>query len=98
MKELSKKEEEEVKQIFKKTEDIEKESTLSWDGGNLVVKIPQEICDFLGINEQNRFEKSILWKIKENTDGTIEKTFDVIKRIKKRKIRKNGKKKTPDTK
>jgi len=88
---LIKQEKRDVKKILEKEEVIEREATLSWDGTNLLLRLPKEIADYLNVNKENRFEKSILFKIREKTDGSIEKTFQIIKRTKKRKY---GKKKT----
>ena len=83
---LTKEEKKEVVETIKKQEVLEKESIISWDGtGTFSLKIPKEMIEYFGINEKNRFEKSVLFRIEENPDGTIKKTFDIIKRVKKRR-------------
>ncbi len=86
---LNKKEVEEIKSLVDQKEVIEREVALLWDGSNIMVKFPKEISKFLGLNEKNRMNKSLLLRIKENPDGGIDKSFEIIQRIKKRKIR-NG--------
>jgi hypothetical protein len=84
---LNSKEEDELLKDIKHSEIIEKESSLSWDGVNLITRIPKEIADYLKINMDNRFDKSIVFKI-EDKDGIITKGFDIIDRTKPKK--KNG--------
>ncbi len=96
---LSKEEKKEVKSFIRPEEIIEGETALAWDGKNIMIRIPRDVANYFGIHEKNRFEKMILFRVREHPDGTIEKTFDIIKREKpKRKIKKNGKKKTPTKK
>ena len=84
-----------VQKEINRFEEIEKEAILSWDGNNFLIRIPNEIIDYLGIKKEDRFKKSLLFKLKEEKDGTVKKTFDIIPRTKKRKIRKkNVRKKT----
>jgi hypothetical protein len=76
--------EEEIKELLKGTtneERIEKESAISWDGRNLMIRIPKEIADYLKINEKNRFEKSFKFEIKIDKDN-IQKTFEITERTK----------------
>ena len=91
MKVLSKKEEGEIKELLNREKSIEKEATILWDGSSFSVKLPKEIADAFNINEKNRIEKSILFKLKESTNG-IETSFTIVPRTKKRKLRKNDKK------
>lgn len=84
---------EEENELFKREDDeelIEKESSFSWDGRSLIIRFPKEIADFLGIDKENRLEKSINFKVTQK-DDVITKTFEIIKRT--RPKRKNGNKK-----
>ncbi len=63
------------------------EASLSWDGRNILVRIPKEISEYLKINEENRFKKNIKFIIEIKKDLII-KTFDIVDRTKpKRKIK-----------
>jgi len=64
---------------------IEKEASLSWDGRNIIVRIPKEISDYLNLNEENRFEKNIKFSVEINGDES-KKTFDVVKRNKPKRL------------
>jgi hypothetical protein len=81
---------EEKERLLKKLsnyEKIEKEVSLSWDGSNLILRLPKEVADYLNVNKDNRFTKSLKFIIEENKDG-IRKQFDIIERkTPKRKIR-----------
>lgn len=89
---LTKEEEEELLGSVSGKEEIIKESSISWDGLNLLVRIPKEIAKYLGLDEKNRFEKNLKFVITEE-NGKVEKRFDVVERLKpKRSFRKNGKK------
>ncbi len=90
---LEKGEEEELLKGLKKEETIKKEVSFSWDGSNLIVRFPKEIADFLNLNKENRFEKSIRFTVNQKEDGTIEKTFDIVDRQKPIRKMKNATKK-----
>ena len=89
---LTKDEEKDVNKLLNNREIIEREATLAWDGTNILLRLPKDIANYLDITKENRFEKSILFKIKELSESKAETVFEVINRIKKRKI--HGKKKT----
>ena len=90
MKGLSKKEEEEIKENLSQEKSINREVTILWDGSSFSIKLPKDFVEYFGINEKNRLEKSLLFKIKESSTG-VETTLKVVPRTKKRKIRKNVK-------
>ncbi|MEK6927097.1 MAG: hypothetical protein AABX11_01560 [Nanoarchaeota archaeon] len=94
---LNKEEEKAFRKYVTNEDCIQKESSLSWDGSNLIVRIPKEMAEYLDLTEKNRFTKSILFKIKEK-EGQIIKTFEVIDRTKQRKIRKEKHDKQKTTK
>lgn len=76
--------EDEIKKLISEVvrgEVIEKESAISWDGRNLIIRIPREIADFLEINEKNRFEKNFKFKITANEDE-IKQEFNIVSRTK----------------
>lgn len=54
--------EKELKKIISITGDIERISTLSYDGKNLLSRIPKEICDFLDLKKGNKMH----WLVNEN--------------------------------
>jgi hypothetical protein len=60
---------------------IEKESAISWDGRNLIIRIPREISDYLKIDEKNRFEKNFKFKITSIKNET-RKEFEIVERTK----------------
>lgn len=60
---------------------LEKESAISWDGRNLIIRIPREIADVLKINEKNRFKKNFKFIIEEKGGKRIQ-TFDITERTK----------------
>lgn len=82
---------EDAKKLFSGTnhnETIEKEASISWDGRNILVRIPKEISEYLNLNKENRFEKNIKFMINIKRDS-VEKSFDIINRSKpKRKVKK----------
>ncbi len=88
---LKKQEARELLSSLDDSEVIEREVSISWDKRNLLVRIPKEICGYLGLNEKNRFEKNILFSIVEK-DKKVVKTFDVVDRSTPKK--KHGNKKT----
>lgn len=76
--------EEEITELLKGTtneERIEKESAISWDGRNLIIRIPKEIADYLKITEKNRFEKSFKFEIKLENNN-VQKIFEITERTK----------------
>jgi len=85
--------EEEMRELLKgvnNEEVLEKESAISWDGRNLIIRIPREITDFFNIDEHNRFQKSFKFKITSNEKQTI-REFDIVERTKpKKENKKNG--------
>lgn len=90
---LSKKEEDKLLKGLEASEKIEKEASLSWDGTNLLVRLPKELSEFLDLNEKNRFKKQIKFIVEEK-EGEVKKTFEVVERTKpKRKLNKNVKSK-----
>jgi len=60
---------------------IEKESAISWDGRNLIIRIPREIADYLKLDEKNRFEKNFKFKITSNEKETKQE-FEIVSRNK----------------
>ena len=60
---------------------LEKESAISWDGRNLIIRIPREIADVLKINEKNRFKKNFKFIIDEK-DGKRIQSFEITDRNK----------------
>ena len=60
---------------------LEKESAISWDGRNLIIRIPREISDILKINEENRFKKNFKFIIDEK-DGKRIQSFEITDRNK----------------
>jgi len=76
---LTKTEEEELFQEIEGGEKIEKEVSLSWDGKNLMLRLPKEICHFLDLTSKNRFKKNFRFIIEEK-DGKIEKSFELVER------------------
>jgi hypothetical protein len=74
---LSNKEEKELLQKIEGIERIEKEVSLSWDGRNLMLRLPKDISGFLELNEKNRHKKSFKFII-EAKDGKVEKKFDIV--------------------
>ncbi len=88
---LTESEKERFLKLMKTGEEIEREVNISWDGSNLLIRIPKEIADYLGINKDNRFENKIKFTIKEMPEG-VEKRFEIVKRSEpKRKWRKKKK-------
>jgi len=73
-------------------DEIRREASLSWDGRNIIVRIPKEIAEYLDLNEENRFEKNIRFTVEINGDDSI-KTFDIVKRIKPKRLIKDETKK-----
>ena len=71
------------------TEVVEKESAIAWDGKNLVIRMPKEIAEYIKINKENRFEKSIKFRI-ENKEGIKTQTFEIVQRTKPQRKTKNG--------
>jgi len=58
--------EEELKDLIKEPNaDIDKISSISSDGRNLLIRIPKEIVDFLRLNKGDRFRWLISSKTKE---------------------------------
>ncbi len=85
---LKKGEKEVLKKELSNDEKIHKESALSWDGSNLLVRIPNDIANYLGLTEKNRFEKNLKFIIEEK-EGKIQKLFEITDRNKpKRKTKK----------
>ncbi len=60
---------------------LEKESAISWDGRNLIIRIPKEIAEILDINEKNRFKKNFKFLIDEK-EGKRTLTFEITQRTK----------------
>lgn len=71
------------------SEILEKESALSWDGRNLIVRIPKEIADVLRIDKENRFKKNFRFLIDEK-EGKKTCSFEIVERTK--PIKENTKK------
>lgn len=88
---LNKKEEDELLGSAVGKEEIVKDSSISWDGLNLLVRIPKEIARYLDINEGDRFKKNLRFIITEE-NGKIEKRFEIIERTNPRRRSKNDKK------
>ncbi len=88
MGELTKKEEERLLSHIGDGEIIEREVALSWDGKNLVLRLPKDIADYFQVNENNRFTKNVKFLVEEK-EGKIIKEFDIVNRTKpKREITK----------
>ena len=60
---------------------LEKESAISWDSRNLIIRIPKEIVDILRINKDNRFKKNFRFVIDEKEGKRIQ-TFEITERTK----------------
>lgn len=60
-------------------EKIDREVSLSWDGKNLLIRLPKDIAEYLGVNDKNRFKKKIKFVIEEK-GGVVIKTFDAVDR------------------
>lgn len=88
---LKKNEREELFRALHGHEIIEKEVFLSWDGSNLILRLPKDIASYLGINKNNRFKKAIKFRIEEGEEN-IKKEFDVVDRDKPKRKTKNEKK------
>ena len=87
---LTEKDDLEVLKEIEGTERIDLSSSLSWDGKNLLIRIPKEVSDFLKINKKNRFKKKFRFIIEEK-DGKIERSFEITDREEpKRKIKKKN--------
>lgn len=74
----------EIRELLKEvsgTDKFEKESAISWDNRNLIIRIPKEITDILGINEANRFKKNFKFIIDEK-DGKKIYSFEIVERTK----------------
>ncbi len=56
--------EDELKELMQPKADIEKISTLSWDGNNLLTRIPKDIKQELGLEKGNKLRWLV--KVKEN--------------------------------
>ncbi len=82
-----------IKKSLEEGEIIEREVNFSWDGSNLLVRIPKEISQFLNLTKDNRFEYSLKFKIKGFPENSVN-TFEIIKRTTPKKLikKKNGKK------
>jgi len=83
---------EEIKELLKSisgSEKLEKESAISWDGRNLIVRIPREIADIFKIDKNNRFEKNFKFTIEEK-EGKKVQSFEIVERTKPMKEKKNG--------
>ena len=76
---LSKDEEKKLLNSLDDTEVIEQSTSISWDGNNLILRLPKEISDYLGLNKANRFTKKILFRITE-ARGDVKREFEVIER------------------
>jgi hypothetical protein len=76
---LTESEKEEFFKALGRSEIIEKEASISWDGANLLLRLPREIADYLDINEKNRLTKKIIFRIEE-ANGEMKKEFDVKER------------------
>ena len=75
---------------LKGSETLEKESAISWDGRNLIIRVPREIADYLKINEKNRLQKSFKFIIEDNNGERTQK-FEIVERTKPiKKKKKNG--------
>jgi len=83
---------EEIKELLKSvsgSENLEKESAISWDGRNLIIRIPKEIADKLKLDEKNRLEKSFKFNI-EDKEGQRVQSFEIVERTKPIRRNKNG--------
>jgi hypothetical protein len=60
---------------------LEKESAISWDGRNLIIRIPREVTDILKINEKNRFKKNFKFII-DQKEGKRIQLFEITERTK----------------
>jgi len=83
-----------IKKSLEEGETIERIVNFSWDGSNLLLRIPKEISQFLNLNKDNRFEKSLKFIIKGLPEKSIN-TFEVIERTTPKKLikKKHGKNK-----
>ena len=60
---------------------LEKESAISWDGRNLIIRIPREVSDVLRINEKNRFKRNFKFII-DQKEGKRIQGFEITERTK----------------
>ena len=74
---LNKEEEKELLKALNKYEKVERTASLSWDGTNILLRLPREIADYLNINQKNRSEKLMKFIIEETNDG-VKKSFEII--------------------
>ncbi len=91
---LTKEDEEKLLESFRgNPEEIDKDVSLSWDGKNLLLRLPKDIAEYFGVNKDNRFEKKVKFIVRQQRDGKVIKEFDIIDRIEpKREVKKGGKK------
>ena len=83
---------EEIKELLKSvqgSEKLEKESAISWDGRNLIIRIPREIAGIFKIDEHNRFKKNFKFTIEEKEGKRIQ-SFEIVERNTPIKENKNG--------
>lgn len=74
----------EIKELLKEitsSDKFEKESAISWDGRNLIIRIPREIADILNLTQENRFKKSFKF-IFDEKEGKKIQSFEIIDRTK----------------
>lgn len=79
-----------TKGLEKKEDVIDEEVAIGWDGNNLLMRIPKELAEFLGLNKENRFKKNFRFIITHDVDGKITRIFEVVDR--KTPKKKNGEK------
>lgn len=72
---LNKKEKEALAKELKVEEQITKDASISYDGNNLVVRIPKEIGDYLEVNEKNASKKKIRFIVDKN-----KREFEILDR------------------
>ena len=76
---LTKNEKEALIEELNNHEVIEKTVSLSWDGTNLLLRIPKEIAEYIGANKDNRFRKSLMFRIEESEKGVTQE-FKLVDR------------------
>lgn len=76
---LTQKELEYISDRFDGVERIEKDASLSWDGRNLLLRLPKDIANYFKINEKNRKGKAIKFVVEEK-NGIVKNSFLVVDR------------------
>lgn len=79
---LKKEEKEEILKILNNHEKIVREASLSWDGSNILLRLPKEIADYLKIDKKSCYNKNMKFTVEEINEG-VKQTFEIVDRKKK---------------